>query len=311
MAKSFNTNQFNKILKEYNQDLQAVKITGKTVILSNGLILDSIREVRLCKRRVMSGDSVWKEYFDRIYSINVEQRKIAETQCRLLTSAKGGVACQQKHGEQIKSNLNTGNPWNKGLKGNYPYSHSCSEETKEKISNANRGEQNGMFGRKYSEEEKQQRSRIMKDKILAGDFTPNSNNRNTHWDSFYRNKKYRSSWEALYHYFDNNAEYETLRIPYNFDNKDYIYIIDFVNYETKTVIEVKPQELVSDEKTQAKISAAKEWSDKNEYTFVLANKDYFVSKLIPNDLTEFDIETQHKIRNLYEITQQKRNRKIN
>lgn len=311
MAKPFNTNRFNEILKEYNQHLQAEKITGKEVILSNGLVLDSIRDVRLCKRRVMSGDSVWKENFDRIYGAEREQRKIAEKQCRLLTSVKGGINCQQKHYEKIKSNLNTGNPWNRGLKGNYPYSHSCLEETKEKISNANRGEKNGMFGKKHSEEEKQRRSKIMKDRILSGDFTPNSNNRNTHWDSFYRNKKYRSSWEAMYQYFDNEAEYETLRIPYKFDNKDHIYIIDFVNHKTKTAIEVKPQELVNDKKTQAKFSAAKEWCSDNEYTFLLVNKDYFISHLIPADLTEFDIKTQKKIRNLYEIDQQKRNRKIN
>lgn len=307
MAKPFNTKRFNEILKEYDQQLQAEKITGKEIVLSNGLVLDSIHKVRLCKRRVMSGDSVWKENFDKIYGTDREQSKIAEKQCRSLTSVKGGLNCQQKHHEKIKSNLNTGNPWNKGLKGNYPYSHACLEETKEKISNANRGEKNGMFGRKHSEEEKQRRSKIMKDRILSGEFTPNSNNRNTHWDSFYKNRKYRSSWEALYHYFDNEAEYETLRIPYKLDNIDHIYIMDFVNHKTKTAIEVKPQELVNAKKTQAKIFAAREWCDDNGYTFLLVDKDYFISQSIPSDLTEFDIKTQKKIRNLYEIDQQNRN----
>jgi len=302
MAKQFDIERFNNILKEHNQQLQAEKITGKEVVLSNGLVLTSERDVRLCKKRVMSGDRVWKENFDRIYSINKEQRTSAEKECRSLTSVKGGVNCQKEHKEKIKLNLNNGTPWNKGMRGNYPYSHSCSEDTKKRIGDANRGEKNRMFGRTYSNEEKQHRSKIMREFILCGKFTPNSNNRNTHWDCFYQDKKYRSSWEALYQYFDNEAEYETLRIPYKFDNKDYIYIIDFVNHKTKTVVEVKPQELLNDKKTQAKISAAEDWCDNNGYDFVVADKAYFTSKPMPTDLSEFDTKTQNKIRNLYETS---------
>jgi hypothetical protein len=302
MAKQFDIERFNNILKEHNQQLQAEKITGKEVVLSNGLVLTSERDVRLCKKRVMSGDRVWKENFDRIYSINKEQRTSAEKECRSLTSVKGGVNCQKEHKEKIKLNLNNGTPWNKGMRGNYPYSHSCSEDTKKRIGDANRGEKNRMFGRTYSNEEKQHRSKIMREFILCGKFTPNSNNRNTHWDCFYQDKKYRSSWEALYQYFDNEAEYETLRIPYKFDNKDYIYIIDFVNHKTKTVVEVKPRELLNDKKTQAKISAAEDWCDNNGYDFVVADKAYFTSKPMPTDLSEFDTKTQNKIRNLYETS---------
>ena len=302
MAKQFDIERFNNILKEHNQQLQAEKITGKEVVLSNGLVLTSERDVRLCKKRVMSGDRVWKENFDRIYSINKEQRTSAEKECRSLTSVKGGVNCQKEHKEKIKLNLNNGTPWNKGMRGNYPYSHSCSEDTKKRIGDANRGEKNRMFGRTYSNEEKQHRSKIMREFILCGKFTPNSNNRNTHWDCFYQDKKYRSSWEALYQYFDNEAEYETLRIPYKFDNKDYIYIIDFVNHKTKTVVEVKPRELLNDKKTQAKIFAAEDWCDNNGYDFVVADKAYFTSKPMPTDLSEFDTKTQNKIRNLYETS---------
>ena len=300
MAKQFDIERFNSILKEHNQQLQAEKITGKEVVLSNGLVLDSERDVRLCKRRVMSGDRVWKENFDKIYSIDKEQRISAEKECRSLTSIKGGINCQKEHKEKIKSNLNTGTPWNKGMKGSYPYSYPCSEDAKKRIGDANRGEKNGMFGKKHSIEYKKEQSQRMRELILSGKFTPNSNNRNTHWDSFYQNKKYRSSWEALYQYFDREAEYEALRIPYRFDNKDYIYIIDFVNHKTKTLVEVKPQELLNDKKTQAKISAAKEWCNNNGYNFVVADKTYFTSKQMPTDLSEFDTKTQNKIRNLYE-----------
>lgn len=302
MAKQFDIERFNEMLKEHNQHLRAEKITGKEIILSNGLVLNSEREVRLCKKRVMFGDKVWKEHFDRIYSIDKEQRLSAEKECRSLVSTKGGVNCQKKHKEKIKSNLNTGTPWNKGMKGKYPYSHPCSEDAKKRISNANRGEKNGMFGKKHSKEEKQRKSQKMRELILSGKFTPNSNNRNTHWDSLFRDNRYRSSWEALYQYFDNEAEYETLRIPYRLDNKDYIYIIDFINHKSKTVIEVKPRELIDNKKTQAKITAAERWCEKNGYDFVIADKTYFVSRPMPDDLSEFDIKTQSKIRNLYETS---------
>lgn len=302
MAKQFDIERFNNILKKHNQHLQAEKITGKEVVLSNGLVLTSERDVRLCKKRVMSGDRVWKENFDRIYSIDKEKRTSAEKECRSLISVKGGVNCQKEHKEKIKSNLNNGTPWNKGMKGDYPYSHLLSEDTKKRIGDANRGKKNGMYGKKHSLEERQNKSQKMRKLILSGEFTPNSNNRNTHWESFYQNKKYRSSWEALYQYFDREAEYETLRIPYRFNNKDYIYIIDFVNHKTKTLVEVKPRELLNDKKTQAKISAAKEWCNNNRYSFIIADKNYLVLQPMPKDLTEFDIKTQHKIRNLYETS---------
>ena len=300
MSKHFDLIKFNKILKEYNQHLQAEKITGKEIILSNGLVLTSERDIRLCKKRVMLGHNIWKQTFDRLYSLIPEERLIAEKECRKITSTQGGINCQQTHGHKIKSNLNTGNPWNKGLKGNYPYSYSCSTKTKEKISTANTGINNGMYGKEMSVEQKEYRSKLMKQKILSGEFTPNSNNRNTHWDAFFNGKKYRSSWEALYQYFDPTAEYETLRIPYQFNNKDLVYIIDFVNHSRKTLIEVKPKELTKDKKTQAKINAAKNWCRDTGYTFILADRNYLLSFCEPNNFEKFDDKTQMKIRKLYE-----------
>jgi hypothetical protein len=73
----------------------------------------------------------------------------------------------------------------------------------------------------------------MKQKILSGEFTPNSNNRNTHWESTFNNNTYRSSWEALYQYFNQDAEYEKLRIEYNINNTAKIYIVDFVDHVNK------------------------------------------------------------------------------
>lgn len=302
MSKSFDIKKFNSTLKEYNQVIYATSITGSEIILSNGLRLTSEADIRRCKRRVMTGASVWKEHFDRLYSTDKEIRQIAETECKSLTSKNGGKVCQKKHGEKLRLNLNSGVPWNKGLKGNYPYSHACGEATKKKISNANAGKKNGMYGTKMSAEEKVRRSVLLQDLILCGKFTPNSNNRNTHWDAFYKGKKYRSSWEALYQYFDVDAEYETVRITYLHNNNPCIYIVDFVNHKTKTLIEVKPKELLHNQKTQAKIDAAKQWCKDRQYEFIIVDKDYFLNLEVPVDLKDFDSNTQQKIRKMYETS---------
>lgn len=301
MAKKFDVVKFNTILEDYNQQLRAEQITGKEIVLSNGLVLTSAKEVRLCKNRIMTGHSVWKENFDKVYSLDVTERQIAEKECRAKTSSTGGVSCQRQHGDKIRRNLNTGTPWNKGMTGTYPYAKVCTEETKKLISLANTGNRNGMFGKKMTAKEKQRRSTTMREAILTGKFTPNSNNRNTHWDSCYKGKKYRSSWEALYQYFDAEAEYETVRVPYSYNNKEHVYIIDFVNHNTKMLIEVKPKELTTDAKTQAKIEAAQKWCSNNNYRFVLVDKEYLLARSCPDSLDDFDAKTQIKIRKLYEI----------
>lgn len=300
MPKKFDIEKFNKILKTNNQKLKAVEITKNLIRLSNGLELTSESDIRKCKRRIINGESCWAENFDIIYGLDKVESIMAEIKCKSKISKKGGINCQQRHGNKIKKNLNTGNPWSKGLKGNYPYSYKHTDETKLKISKSNSGEKNGMFGRKMPSEEKIRKSLLMKEKILTGKFTPKSNNRNTHWGSFYRGKKYRSSWEALYQYFDPNADYESFRIEYFFDYKNYIYIVDFVNHIDKKLIEIKPKELLTDKKTQAKLFAAKQWCNQNNYEFILADKNYLLSYSIPVNLNDFDIKTQSKIRKLYE-----------
>lgn len=300
MPKKFDVEKFNKILETNNQKLKAVSITKNLIRLTNGVELTNESDIRKCKRRVINGESCWKENFDVIYGLDRNESIKTEAKCKSEISKKGGISCQQIHGDKIKKNLNTGNPWSKGLKGKYPYSFKHTNETKIKISKSNSGEKNGMFGQKMSSEEKIRKSLLMKEKILSGKFTPNSNNRNTHWDSFYQGKKFRSSWEALYQCLDPDADYESIRIEYSFNSKNYIYIVDFVNHTTKKLVEIKPKELLDDKKTQAKISAAKQWCEQNNYEFILADKNYLLSYSIPVNLNDFDIKTQSKIRKLYE-----------
>lgn len=300
MAKLFNILEFNNRLASANQTIQAVSITVNEIILSNGVRLIDKNEVIGCKRRVASPLPVWREHFDLLYSVDHSIREAATKKCKSFISKLGGIACQLLHGERLTANLNTGTPWNANTKGNYPYSNKLTADSKEKISKANSGESNGMYGRKMSEEDKDNRSKIMKQKILDGVFTPNSNNRNTHWESTFSGKKYRSSWEALYQYLDPLAEYEKLRIPYTVYGKEKIYIVDFINYNNNTVIEVKPQEFLFDDATIAKLNALQLWAANNGYTIIIATQSYFRQFSQPIDLTEFDTNTQRKIKKLYE-----------
>lgn len=300
MAKRFDIEKFNRILENNKQILRTQEITSRRIVLSNGLILVSEKDVRLCKRRVMSGADVWKKNFDNLYSINEEVRVIAEKECRSSTSIAGGVSCQKKHKDTIFQNLNTGVPWNKGTKGNYPYSHSCSKETKQKISEANQGNKNGMFGKNMTTNQKEYRSSLMKERIKSGEFTPNSNNRNTHWDSYYAGKKFRSSWEAMYMFWEPASCYEELRIPYIYNGKEYIYIVDFINHKNAEVIEVKPKSQCKSDKFNAKKHAVENWCKENGYEYVIVTEDYFKSVGKPALLSGFDEKTKIKIEKFYE-----------
>lgn len=90
-----------------------------------------------------------------------------------------------------------------------------------------------MFGVKLSDADRLKKSVIMKQLILNGKFTPNSNNRNTHWKSTYKGQAFRSSWEALYACLNETAEYETLRISYTLDDREFVYIVDFIDHDKK------------------------------------------------------------------------------
>lgn len=154
--------------------------------------------------------------------------------------------------------------------------------------------------------ENQMRSRvrnstIMKEKILSGTFTPNSNNANTHWDAVFNNQKYRSSWEAVYHYFYPDDEYEKLRILYYVNGAPHVYIVDFVNHKSKIATEVKPREQCNSPVNVAKFNALLDWCSENHYTARIADLQFLTSFPCP-ELTNFDILTQHKIAKIYEKT---------
>jgi hypothetical protein len=305
MARKFNVNQFNQILEQYNQKLRATIISGELLQLSNNVILTDTAEIRKCKRRVMNLQLEYLKRFDKIYQVDRTQGKVFELDARRVGNVKGGKSCQQAHGNKIKQNLNTGDPWNKGKKLHYNvWNKGKTKDTDFRlleISKSRMGEGNPMYGVLHSNEYKQSQSDRMKQLILSGEFTPNSNNSNTHWESSFNGKRYRSSWEAIFQAHYPGAEYETLRIPYHHDGNRYIYIVDFVDHNNKIAIEVKPSTMIKESKTISKITALEKWCQAKGYTMLIADEKYLKSLSIPA-LELFDDITKEKVKKLYEIS---------
>ena len=231
---------------------------------------------------------------------------ITESEIKSELASIGGKSVQKKYGSIIKRNLNTGTSWNAGTKGqNIGTLGPRPQTVKDKISKKNSGPFNGMYGTTMSDLDKKKRSDTMKNKILLGEFTPNSNNRNTHWNSTFNGKKYRSSWEALYQCINQSAEYEKLRIEYIFNGVTKIYIVDFIDHTNKQLIEVKPRELCTGEKFQSKMLALSKWGKTHNYNIIIVDKQWLQSQLVEIDYTKFDDNTAQKIKALYEINKKK------
>ena len=230
---------------------------------------------------------------------------------RKTTSSRAGKLAWKLKRDQISSKMKGRVPWNKGVFGepNSFYGKKHNDETKQKISEKNKGKNNGMYGRRMSGNEKILQSQRMKDKILSGDFTPNSNNRNTHWNSMLDGIKYRSSWEALYKFYNPNSIYEKLRIPYSYDGKERIYIVDFIDEFNKLVIEIKPKNILKTEISNAKINSLIKWSEENNYKTVIVDETWIVENIDDTTIeyTRFDTKTQNKIKKFYEINKKNRN----
>jgi hypothetical protein len=119
-------------------------------------------------------------------------------------------------------------------------------------------------------------SRIIKDKILNGTFTPCITNTYTHWDAIVNlenglTKKFRSSWEACFWYCNQNLEYEKLRIEY-FDknNTRKIYITDFLDKDNSIVYEIKPNSQHQNDKIKLEVGI--EYCKNNNLKFIIINE---------------------------------------
>ena len=286
-------------LQEYEQTTRVIELGSTYIVLDNGCKLEHNERLKFIRRIFNKKTNLWVKNIDSILSGDITVQAIKSK-----LASNGGFAVQKQHKDKIKQNLNTGLPWNKGLT-NLP-GRPLSDESKLKISIANSGDKNGMFGVKMSDEKKKEKSELMKQLILNGKFTPNSNNRNTHWTSEFDGKKYRSSWEALYQYINPIAKYETLRIEYELNDIIQIYIVDFIDEVNRVLVEVKPKQLCSGDKFEAKMKALTNWANENLYTILMVDKDWILSQSIYIDYSRFDLQTSQKIRKLYEIDKKNR-----
>lgn len=295
--------EVNDKLEKHGQNARIVSYSkSKGVLFESGEFLEG-KAGGMFLSRILRDNPDWVNNADSLISGEVTPKSI-----RSIQNSIAGKKTQALYGDLIKQNLNTGVPWNKGKKTgpNGP----MSEETKKKISIANSGERNGQYGKKMSDEDKKTQSDKMKQLILDGKFTPNSNNRNTHWDSEYKGKKYRSSWEALFQYIYPGAEYEKLRIPYVINNESHVYIVDFIDHEHKIIAEVKPKELCEGEIFNSKYSALLDYANNIGYSVIIADADWLISN-IPTDIefSLFSESTTRKIRAIYEAAEKNRNTK--
>lgn len=162
--------RLNEILKENGQKsvITFYSTNPRKVVINGNEFLDN-SALRIIRR--IEGDKIWMEFFDKIYLLDdLDAEKLAKSKI----SSKGGKSCQERHGDKIKENLNTGTPWNKNMKGDYPYSPWCKGLTKTidarlmELSNNRKGKGNPMFGKTHSVETKERRSRLMKSLILSG-----------------------------------------------------------------------------------------------------------------------------------------------
>ena len=122
-------------------------------------------------------------------------------------------------------------------------------ETVKRVAESKLGDKNPMYGKRVSKETREKLSKKTSDRILSGRFTPNSNNRNTNWESSVDGVSYRSSWECAFAYKNKGLLYEKLRIKY-FDgdaNKIRTYITDFFDGENM-VYEVCPKSKIHDKR---------------------------------------------------------------
>jgi hypothetical protein len=154
--------------------------------------------------------------------------------------------------------------------------HFVSEETKEKISKANSGVNNGMFGKTHTKETKNKISKEVSKQIISG--TRKRSKYKTGYFYSDKNKKnmyYRSSYELIaYGILEQmkvvkKYESEPMMIPYGKESeRNYVpdILIEYVDGK-KEIIEIKPERLVNEKTNVLKFCSAKEYCRKKGLGF--------------------------------------------
>ena len=214
-------------------------------------------------------------------SIHTGYRKFCSKKC----SVKNALFISNKIPRTEESKLKQKNTFNKFLK------TIKGKEYLKNMSNARKGKNNPCHRQtketRYNSVKKQ--SETMKLKIKNGEFTPCVTNSWCHSRIEIHNIPFRSCWEAAFYILNSNLEYEKIRIPYIDDKKiKKIYITDFVNYNDKTIYEIKPKSVRNTIKNILKENAAIKWCNDNGYQYICISDEYFLENAHKIDYTLFD-----------------------
>lgn len=303
--------KYNSILQSNGQRIRIDYMTTYYILLNSGYEIEGKKEKYKFFKRIKNN---YKYNIDDIYAYDRFPYHIKK---RILSNA--GKKCQKIYGHKIKNNnLNQkgGVPWNKGIKNSI--NGWCKGKNKnndyrlKRLSVYRTGIGNPMYGKRHSEEHKNKKSNHMKKLIENGNFTPNIHNSRTHMKTEVGGKKFRSSWEAAFYTMFPYYNYEELRIKYTIDDKEKIYIVDFISHDDKIAIEIKPSTIKKDKKFLLKENALKEWCNNNDYEYKLLTEEFFINNWEKIDFSRIDeksVKNLKKMRETYENKKYKKNRK--
>jgi len=193
----------------------------------------------------------------------------------------------------------------------------CSKECDSKLkSERMKGKNNSYF--KTSKETRERiakiNSKIMKEKIKNGEFTPCVTNSWARSRCIIDNLKFRSSWEALFYLINKNLQYEKIRIPYiNSKGINRNYIVDFCDNKNKILYEIKPESMKESKNNILKEKFAKQWCKENDFIFKYIDDNWFITNIekiekefnkVKNDL---DGETKRKMERAIKIFKKGKN----
>lgn len=305
------TVKINEILTNNKVKLKIVENNRKFVRLSNDVLISKSNKPEykiflLLLKPFLAEDrlKIFDEYYDVSTNI-LRKNEILSNLKKEIRYKSGKSGYDKSKGKGLtkyrKNNPNP-TPWNKGKKtGTIPWNKGKTKHTDSRLadlSESRKGKGNPRYGISPTQEQREKQSISMRQTILNGNFTPNTNNSNTHWDSIYNGKKYRSSWEVMFKILNPNANYETLRIEY-FDsntNKKRVTIVDFIDHVNKIVTEVKPKNMLLNKNTLDKIKYIKLWCDDNGYVFQTFTESDVKKYIKDIDLNVIDdISTRKKL----------------
>jgi hypothetical protein len=312
------TNTWNSILLSYNNKINIQQYDPTIILLSNGVcFFKKDNEYLLFQRRMLYGTFNYDGVFDMLYDINMasdmRMQKIKELKAQR-SSITNKLAYEQmsdddknkryEHLTQIKIVYNRQilagekpppKKWNKGLT---KHTSKTIQRYSEQLSKNRQRENNPAWGSHISEENKLAKSKLVKQRILDGVWTPHVHNSLSRWNIEYNGKKYRSSWEALFQQLNQEMVFEQLRIMYNYCGKEYVYIVDFVDEVNKICVEIKPYERIGDLKNIEKQKALQKYCEDNGFSCIMVSQEYFINNWNKFNLIEISGITRDKMRKI-------------